>query len=200
MKKQSKMLNIIVAIINVLCFLQGLGTAISLVLIPFLPPYFKFNFSVKTEGVFDAINGGEFPFTIPKVVGLAFFDQNFEPNYWMNGSWFILSLIILFILIQFKDFVNSVAENKAFIPENIQRFYYMGIACFAFLIVESLTFLFIEIPMAQLIQHESINIHTSYNFTSNFNWNLCFLGFTFLVLAEAFRVGFSLKQETELTI
>ena len=200
MKKQSKVLKIIVGLINILCFLQGLATAISLVLIPFIPPYFKFNFSVKTDGVFNSISGGEFPFVVPEVVGLAFFAENFEPNYLMNFCWFLLSLIALFLLFQFKDFINSVVENKTFVPENVQRFHYMSIACFTFLLVEALTFIFVEVPMAKLIQHESIIVNASYHFMSNFNWNICFLGLTFLVLAEAFKVGFSLKQETELTI
>ncbi len=200
MKKKSKTLKIIVGLINILCFLQGFATAISLVLIPFIPPYFKFNFSVKADGVLDSISGGEFPFVIPEVVGLAFFAENFEPNYWMNFCWFLLSLILLFILFQFKDFVNSVAENKAFSPMNHQRFRYMAIAFFVALIVESLTFVFVEIPMAKLIQHDALNVNASYSFAQNFNWNICFLGLTFLVLSEAFKEGFSLKQETELTI
>ena len=199
-KKQSKILKLIVWLINILCFLQALATAISLVLIPFLPPYFKFNFSVKADGVLDSISGGEFPFAIPEVVGFAFFAENFEPNYWMNSCWFLLSLITLFILFQFKDFVNSVVEDKAFSPRNHQRFRYMAIAFFIALIIESITFLFVEIPMAKLIQHDALTVNASYSFTQNFNWNICFLGLTFLVLSEAFREGFSLKQESELTI
>lgn len=199
-KKQSKILKVIVGLINILCFLQGLGTAISLVLIPFLPPYFRFNFSVNKDGLLGSIGGGKFPFVIPEVVGLAFFDKNFEPNYWMNCHWFLLSLITLFILFQFKDFVNSVIEDKAFSPKNHQRFRYMAIAFFVAIILESLTFLFVEIPMAKLIQHDELVVNASYSFARNFNWNLCFLGLTFLVLSEAFKEGFSLKQETELTI
>lgn len=200
MKKQSSSLKIIVVIINILCFLQGLLTAISLVLIPFLPPYFKFNYSLKTDALFNSFNGEEFSFAIPEVVGFAFFEEGFQPNYLVNGYWFFMSLIALFVLFQFKDFVNSVAENKAFEPKNYLRFRYMSIAFFAIIIMEAIYFQFVEIPMAKLIQHESIAINTSYNFSLNFNWNALFLGLTFLILSVAFKEGFTLKQETELTI
>ena len=200
MKKQSSSLKIIVLIINILCFLQGLLTAVSLVLIPFLPPYFKFNFSLKTDGLLSNLNGDGFPFAIPEVVGFAFFEEGFKPNYLVNVYWFMMSLVVLFILFQFKDFVNSVAENKAFEPKNYLRFRHMGIAFFSIIIIEALYFLFVEIPMAKLIQHESIAINTSYNFSLNFNWQALFLGLTFLILAAAFKEGFALKQETDLTI
>ncbi len=200
MKKQSKSLKIIVGLINILCFFQGLGTAILLVLIPFLPPYFKFNYSMKTDGIFNSMNGEAFPFATPEVLGLALFTENAEPNYLLNCYMFIMALILLFILFQFKDFINSVVENKAFDPRNYQRFRYMAMAFFIGIAVESLTFLFVEIPMAKLIQHDALVVNTNFNFSLNFNWYACFLGLTFLVLAEAFKVGFSLKQETELTI
>jgi len=199
-KKQSKILKITVVLINLLCFLQGFATAISLVLIPFLPPYFRFNFSVKADGILDSISGGEFPFAIPEVVGVAFFAEDFEPNYWMNCCWFLLSIILLFILFQFKDFVNSVVEDRVFSPMNHRRFRYMAIAFFVTLIIESLTFVFVEIPMAKLIQHDALNVNVSYSLVRNFNWNIFFLGLTFLILSEAFKEGLFLKQETELTI
>ena len=199
-KKQSIPFKIIIAVINVLCLLQAIGTTIMLILIPFMPPSFRFNFSVSTDGLYAETSSASFPFVIPEMVGIAFFEEEFPPNYMMNIYWFIISLITLYLLLEFKKFVDSVVEQKSFGYDNYKRFRHMGLAFLIALILDSIAFFVIDIPMAKLIQHDSIIINASYSFSKNFNWSLLLLGFTFIVLSEVFKEGFSLKQETDLTI
>ncbi len=200
MKTQSSLLKTINKTINFFWWLHVLFTIFTAFSIPFVPPFFEFNFCLKDNGVFNAANGENYPIEITDLRGIAGFTDDFQPMYSENIILFAVTLISLFIFYNFKKIVNSVTKNASFQWENYKRFRYIGFTFFALIILETIHFFTIRQQLSKLVQHDAIDVHLNFSIIDNFDWYAFFGGLFFLVLAELFKEGFSLKQETELTI
>ncbi len=200
MKAQSSLLKTINSIVNIFWWLQISITIIMTLFIQFIPPFFEFNFCLKENGVFNASNGEGYPIEVTDLRGVAYFIDDFQPIYSENIFLLIVMLIGLFLFYNFKKIINSVTEKAAFEWENYKRFRYIGFTFFAIILLETIHFFTLERQLAKLLQHDAIDVHLSFSIFGNFDWYAFFGGLFFLVLAELFKEGFSLKQETELTI
>lgn len=201
MKTQSGLLKTINTIINFFWNLQILFTIIVSLAIFFIPTFFEVKLSLKENGQFLFENDETYPIKIVDLTGMVEFNEdNFPMIYTEHFFLIVVLLLSLFLFYHFKKIINSITKNNSFEPINSKRFRYMGLSLFAMILVETLHFFFVQQKFIPLIQHKAVEINTSYSFIDHFDWYALFGGLIFLVLAEAFKEGFSLKQETELTI
>lgn len=119
---------------------------------------------------------------------------------------FLLTFLILFLLflfpvyyllIQLKKFLHSVEEGNPFILENVKR-----LRIFAFLAIA----LTIFAGFAQfaggfyVVSNYNLPGNLSLIHRLNINWGLIFSGIILFVIAEAFKIGISVKKENDLTV
>lgn len=200
MKTPSKLLKIINTIIN---FFWGLLLFFTVTFIPityFFPIPGEVNFNLRKTGEIIA-NGEKYEIEITDAHGILNFPNEDYPNNLLEifTFWGII-LVSLFIFYQFKKVTNSVYQNSAFEFSNFKRIRWMGIAFFGFILIDTLHFFLVNNYYAEIIQLNEIAINTSYSFFSNLEVYDLFCGIGLIGLAEVFKEGFSLKQETELTI
>lgn len=201
MKTQSSLLKTINSIFNVLWYLL---IFLSILLIPTfllgeLPIEVKF--SLKQDGNLFSQNGEVYHLKFEEMTGVATFTGKGIKTPFSEVILFILVVItMLFGLFQLKKFINDIKNGIVFQKNSYRRLRYVGFAILFSGLLEMLDFFFIQNYYAQFISHEAIIIETGFNWLSDFGWSYLIFGLIFFVFAEAFKEGFALKQETELTI
>jgi len=200
MRPPSKILKSINIIISILCFIFILNGVLALVITPFLPPVFEFNFSLKESGVINGTDGNTYPFAPPPMKGLVWFSNNFQPNYVQNVYIFLLYSTAVVFLFNFQKFTYSFIEKLPFTSENYKRLQYMGFSLWGLNLLETTHFFLFQSQLNGLISHDAIEVISTYSLRYNFNWYYFIGGFIFLTLAEVFKEGYLLKQENALTI
>jgi len=201
MKTPSSLLKTINGIVNVFWYLLAV---LSILLIPvtyFFPSPVEINFQLKETGKIINDHDQKSQFELTDAVGIIDFpNDDFADGFANKISVWATLLIALFIFYQFKKVTNSVTQHSSFEFSNFKRIRWMGIAFFAFILNDTITFFFVHNQYVELIIHSAIEIDTSYSILSNFNPYDFFCGIGLIGLSEVFKEGFALKQETELTI
>lgn len=200
MRPPSKILKSINIIISISCFIMLLNGVLALVITPFLPPIFEFSFNLKELGVINGTDGNTYPFVSPPMKGLVWFPDGFQPNYAQNVYIFLLYSLGVIFLFNFQKFTYSFISKRPFATENYKRLLFMGFALWGINLLEMIHFFLFQSELNGLISHDAIEVVSTYSLRYNFNWYYFIGGFIFLTLAEVFKEGYLLKQETELTI
>jgi hypothetical protein len=113
---------------------------------------------------------------------------------------FILILFIApvyYVLIQLKKFLNTVGGGNPFINENVVRFRRFGIIAIVLALLAGIAQFIAGFYAGSNIELPS-NLSIVHSF--DLNWELIFVGLILFVLAEAFKIGTSVKTENDLTI
>ena len=201
MKAPSNLLKTINIIIN---FFWGVLIFFTVLFIPvtyFFPLPIEVNFKLRDIGKIIDSNNEAYQIEITDAKGLiGFTNDDFTSGLPEILTFWGIVLVSLFIFYQFKKVTNSVTRNSTFELSNFKRIRWMGIAFFAFIIIDTIHFFMVNNYYAELIKFNAIAIDTSYNLFHNFNLYDFFCGIGLIGLSEVFKEGFSLKQETELTI
>lgn len=197
--------NSVLTINTLFNIMWGLLLAFSIILIPVsffkTSPLLPIKVSVNETGIFTASDGKAYHLKFSTLDGQALFIDD-TPNGPLNERLFLIFLwsVLLIIFFQFKKLINQVAEGISFQEKSYKRLRYIGGLLLLTPILDIVYFFWIESRYAELITHNAFSIRTNFSFINDFDWYALIGGLTFLVLAEVFKEGFSLKQETELTI
>jgi len=167
----------------------------------FVPLPQEVNFSLKKNGKIYSLDGKSYDFDMSIATGLIDFPNLDYPTPPVEYLYYIVLIgLTIFIFYQFKKIINSVTEKITFNKSNFRRLQKMGFALLFLALIELLYFFLVQNRYAEFIEHSAFLIKTRFNLFEHFDWYAFFCGLSLLVLAEVFKEGFSLKQETELTI
>lgn len=201
MKKTSKSLKFINKTVNFFWWSYVVLTIAFIPLLYFMPLPQDINFSLKKHGKIYNADGKAYDFDMFIANGVIDFPNEDYPTPPVEYVYFIIIIgITLFIFYQFKKITNNIIDKVAFNESNFLRLRRMGLALLSLTVVELLYFFLVQNRYAELIEHSAFLIKTRFNLYRHFDWYAFFCGLGLLVLAEVFKEGFSLKQETELTI
>jgi len=189
-------------------FLFGFWIVLTLLLFPiarFSPSTFSFQTPLQLKEAINLANpeSGEL-ISLKGLKGkIAFesFKKDVLPKeyYYKVGVMFCLSLFFVFIFYHLKGISQSILDKKPFHPQNQKRLQYIGytLVILAFLtpILKSIFSYHLPVDTTCLINNSSNNINLL-----GMDWTYLVIGLGTLFLAEVFKAGNELKQETDLTI
>lgn len=174
--------------------------AISVIFIPFASPVFELNYHFLDPGSFDRADGSTFSFHTFNSRSAVSVSKESAPLFTQSFYLVLQYLIGLFFLFQLKDLINSISEHKSFQLMNYKRLKYMGFALITHALIKVIHFFTVYQYLGEAISHPAIEVDTSFSPIQDFGWYPFLFGFILIILAEAFREGFLLKQEQTLTI
>jgi len=189
-------------------FLFGFWIVFTLLLFPiarFSPSTFSFQTPLELKETINLASqeSGEL-ISLKGITGKIVF-QSFKKDvlpkeyYFKVGIMFLLSLFFVFIFYHLKGISQSILDKQPFHQQNQKRLQYIGIS----LVI--LTFL---TPMLKAIVNYHLPVDTAcltINSSHQINitgidWTYLIIGLGTLFLAEVFKAGNELKEETDLTI
>jgi len=201
MKTSSKSLKTINKIVNFLWLSYVFFAILVTASLYYIPLAQEFNFSLKENGKIYSSNGIPYDFEMSIAEGIVSFPNGVYPAPIMSYLYyFLFTGISIYIFYQFKKIINNVTEKITFNESNFLRLRKMGFALLSLVTIELLYFFLVQNLYADLVEHSAIVINTRFNLFKHFDLYGFFCGLGLIVLSEAFKEGFSLKQETELTI
>ncbi len=169
------------------------------------PSTFKFTIPLELKEQADTFTGNlDSSLNLNNFRGQLSFENGPLPStfYYHVGIIFIINLFLIFILLQLKKITTSVIRKTPFELANKNRLKYMGIALILLAFFKPIVYPFLahtfNLPLDSpncLTIAKSIKVDLL-----GIDWLYLTSGFVCLLLAEVFRVGNELKQETELTI
>ncbi len=112
---------------------------------------------------------------------------------------FLISVFFLYLAAGLPaQIVFNISRGKAFIQKNINYLYFMSAGFFVFNLIELITPYFFDYIFRNTIPKE---FHlTKFSLALSENYNLFLLSIAFFIVAKAFKRGYQLQQEQDLTV
>ena len=200
-KSLSKILSII---LNCLWWIEWIGSGI-LVTVILVTYFLKKNMSLNFPLTFSSVTFKTIPAVSKGTPGgiINVTNGNFYvpvDNNWLNilallFSGIAICAVIIFITYQLKLIFSSLSRNQPFSEPNVSRIRKIG---FSLIVFSFLQFLSNIIINRFLISHFSWDEGITLTYTFKFSYLIA--GIVLIMIAEIFKEGVSLKEETNLTI
>lgn len=203
-----RLINFLLNILRILFFLYAFSAILMLIFgffglvtdFDMTPPEFPVLFSVINEGSFNDLGGQASNFKLHG--GLGYIGMENPPNGIVIFTNIIWLLVMIGMLISMKQtiFILEAAKKGDFlINENAIRLRWIALIGIALFLLEKTYSIFTYVYFSDRLELSGVSFE-SFNTFAFMNTEFIFYSLFLLVIAEAFRVGSQLKEETELTI